>query len=288
MVEGVPFLQGCTPAFKAIGALIRYAGFQDRRRAALDAGGGGAGIALPPDTAGRARALVEAAAGRPLTEREGKQVLALYGIPTTREALATSVDEALAAARTIGYPVALKVEAPGILHKTEAGVVLLDVADEATLEHGFREVLARARAYDPGAEVRGVLVQEMINGGHEVILGMTRDPQFGPIVLLGLGGVFTEVHRDVSLRLPPLEAADVREMIDGLRAAPVLRGARGRPPADAEALADAVVRFSRLCLDVHDLVQEIDVNPLVVRGAGQGVTGVDCLIVPDPGGRPRD
>lgn len=281
MVDGVPFLQGLTPGLKAIGALIRYARFQEARRARLAQATARSDDAREADAStARARALVRAAGGRALTEHEGKEILALYGIPTTREQRATSVEEARRAAREIGYPVALKVDSPEITHKTEAGAVLLDVRDEEALERGFRQVLENARRYAPDAEIRGVLVQEMAHGGHEVILGMKRDPEFGPVVVLGLGGIFVEVLRDAALRLPPLATTDAREMIGDLRAAPVLRGARGRPPADETALAEAIARFSRLCLDLQDLVSEIDVNPLMVFEAGRGVKAVDCLVVP--------
>jgi len=295
-VSGVPFLQGLTPGLKAIGALIRYSQFLEDREARRRAPGDGQGtsngrsgsplesrdgsLATGARTE-QARALVRAAGGRPLTEHEGKQILALYGIPTTREQLATSIEEAYRAARMIGYPVALKVDSPQIVHKTEAGAVVLDVRDENALERGFTQVLENARRYAPAAEIRGVLIQEMIRGGHEVILGMKRDAEFGPIVVLGLGGIFVEVLRDAALRLPPLTATDAQEMIGDLRAAPVLRGARGRPPADEMALVDVIVRFSHLCLDLQDLVAEIDINPLLVSDAGQGVKAVDCLILPN-------
>lgn len=285
MVDGVPFLQGLTPGLKAIGALIRYARFQESRRAQQQLRRGD-GITLADDglavdaRAERARTLVRAAGSRPLTEHEGKEILALYGIPTTREQRATSIQEARRAALTVGYPVALKVDSPEITHKTEARAVLLDVRDDEALERGFQQVLDNARSYAPSAEIRGVLVQEMIRGGHEVILGMKHDPDFGPVVVLGLGGIFVEVVRDAAFRLPPLAPSDARQMINDLRAAPVLRGARGKPPADEGALADVVARFSRLCLDLRGLVRAIDVNPLVVLEEGRGVKAVDCLIVP--------
>ncbi len=285
MVDGTPFLHGLTPGLKAIGALIRYARFQEERRARQELPRGddaslADGRPAVDARVEQARALISAAGGRPLTEHEGKELLALYGIPTTREQRATSIQEARRAAQAIGYPVALKVDSPRITHKTEAGAVLLDVRDEAMLERGFQQVLDNARRYAPDAEIRGVLVQEMVRGGHEVILGMKQDPDFGPVVVLGLGGIFVEILRDVAFRLPPLTAADARQMVDDLRVAPVLRGARGRPPSDEAALADVVARFSHLCLDLRDLVRAIDVNPLVVLEEGRGVKAVDCLIVP--------
>jgi acetyltransferase len=295
IVDGVPFLQGLTPSLKAIGALIRYSRFLDERepRWAGTAEGDVAprvpgslslgdqlGTKDAETRADRARALVRAAGLRPLTEREGKEILALYDIPTTREQLVTSLEDARQAARAIGYPVALKVDSPQIVHKTEAGALLLDVPDDAGLECGFAEVVENARRHNSNAEIRGVLVQEMVRGGHEVILGMKRDPDFGPVIVVGLGGIFVEVLRDVALRLPPLTAGDAGAMIDTLRAAPLLRGVRGRPPADAAALVEAIVRFSELCLDLQGVVSEIDVNPLMVFAGSRGVQVVDCLMLP--------
>lgn len=279
-LDGVPFLQGSEPGLKAVAALIRYAGFQRAR----DTRGPAPARLTPPDAAERARALVRASGGRPLTEREGKAVLALYGIPTSRERLATTADDAVAAAGAIGYPVALKVESPDLLHKTEAGALLLDVRDDGAVREGFARVLAGARRAAPAAELRGVLVQAMAAPGAEVIVGMTRDPQFGPVVACGLGGIWVETLGDVQLLLPPIAEAEARAALGRLRGAPLLRGARGRAAADVDALVDTLRRFGQLCLDLGDLVREIDVNPLILGAPGQGVCAVDCLIVPAPRG----
>ncbi|MDP8925194.1 MAG: acetate--CoA ligase family protein, partial [Chloroflexota bacterium] len=234
-----------------------------------------------PEAVGeRARALVRAAGGRPLTEREGKQILALYDIRTTRETLAGTAEEAGEAARAIGFPVALKVESPDLLHKTEVGAVLLNVADAEQVRMGFARILASARAAAPRADVLGVLVQEMAPSGVETILGMSQDAQLGPVVACGLGGIFVETLEDVQLLLPPVESADARAALGRLRAAQVFQGVRGRPAADVEALVDAVVRFGELCTDLRDVAEEIDVNPLLVLPAGQGVLALDALIVP--------
>ncbi len=255
-LAGVPFLQGSDQGLKAIAALIRYAEFLRRRT-------------QPRERSSRS---IGVPAGRALSERASKAILAQYGIPVTRERLCTSVDEALMAAREIGYPVALKLEAPGLLHKTEAGAVLLDVADEAALREGF----ARLQAL----EIAGAcgLVQEMVAGGVEVLLGMTSDPEFGPVIAVGLGGILVEVLEDVQFLIPPVNAADARAAIGNLRGVQVLHGARGRPPADIGALVDTIVRFSDLCLDLQDTVAEIDINPLIVSQTG--VRAVDALIVP--------
>jgi acetyltransferase len=250
-----PFLQSSEYGLKAIAALIRYADFLRSRSPA------------PPVSAG-----AESLDG-PLTEREAKAILARYGIPVTRERLATSISDAVAAADEIGYPVALKVESPTLLHKTDAGAVELNLADAAAVERGF----ARLSALNV-ADMRGILVQEMVPSGTEVILGMTRDPQFGPVIAVGLGGIFVELLQDVQLLIPPVSTADAQRALEQLRGVRVLHGARGRPPGDIRALLDAIVKFSTLCLDYADAVDEIDINPLIVLP--NGVKAVDCLIVP--------
>lgn len=277
-LNGVPFLQGTENSLRAIRSLIRYAEFQRTRSAATQQ------IDHDPERAEQARAMVRASAGRALVEREAKELLSLYGIPVTAERLATTAEEAVAAADAIGYPVVLKIESPDIMHKTEAGGVLLGLTDAEAVRAGFAQIIERARAYDPTAELRGVLVQEMVpSGRHELILGMTQDASFGPAVAVGLGGIFVETLKDVALGVPPLREHDARALLSGLRAAPILEGhgARGQGPADLDAVVDVLARFSQLCHDLRDDVSEIDINPLVAFGPGQGVRVVDCLIVPE-------
>jgi acetate---CoA ligase (ADP-forming) len=277
-LDGVPFLQGSEYGLLAAAALVRYAAFQ---RARAEAPAASRPRRAPAAAAERARALIEAAGGRPLTERQAKAVLALYGIRVTRERLATTPDEAVDAAGALGYPVALKVESPDILHKTEAGGLALDVRDGAGVREAFGRVLANARRHTPGADIRGVLVQEMVPAGREVLVGMSRDPQFGPIVACGLGGVLVETLRDVQLLPPPLTEPEVRATLARLRGYPVLLGTRGAGAADLDALVDVLLRFADLVGDLGDLVREIDVNPLVVYQSGAGACAVDCVIVPE-------
>ncbi len=274
--DGVPFLQGADNGLRAVRSLMQYAEFQRMRSA------GERVPATATAVAGQAQARVAAAGGAPLVERAAKDILALYGIPVTRESLATTADAAIAAARAIGYPVALKIESPDIAHKTEAGGVLLDVRDDAAVRVGFTTIIANARRYNPDAQIAGVLVQEMVSGGREMILGMTRDPAYGPAVMVGLGGVFVEVLQDIALGVPPLTDRDSRAMLARLRSAAILdgSGARGAAPADTDAVVEILGKFSRLCLDLGDLVQEIDINPLLVFDSGYGARVVDCLIVP--------
>ncbi|MBI1965284.1 MAG: acetate--CoA ligase family protein [Betaproteobacteria bacterium] len=213
-----------------------------------------------------------------VTEYAAKRILAEYGIPVTCEELATGAQEAIAIARRIGYPVALKVQSPDIPHKTEARAVRLAIASDAELATAYAEVVKNAKAHQPGAKIEGVLVQEMAGEGVEAILGVTHDALFGPAVMFGLGGIFAEVLKDVSFRLAPVTMSAAREMIEEVAGYPLLAGARGKPRADMGALADAIVRLSALAVDLKDHVAELDVNPLFVFPEGRGVKAADALI----------
>jgi acyl-CoA synthetase (NDP forming) len=215
-----------------------------------------------------------------VAEYEAKKVLAEYGIAVTQEELATSRDQALAIARKIGYPVAIKVQSPDISHKTEAKAVKLGLSSDAELAAAYDEVLANAKAYNAKAHIDGVLVQEMLRGGTEAILGITNDPLFGPAVMFGLGGIFAEIMKDVSFRLAPVTLSMAREMIAEIKGYPLLTGARGRAHADVDALADAIVKLSALAVDLKDHVAELDINPLFVMERGKGVKAADALIRP--------
>ncbi|MBI3068506.1 MAG: acetate--CoA ligase family protein [Betaproteobacteria bacterium] len=225
------------------------------------------------------RALLSGRAGD-ISEYAAKRVLAAYGIPVTREELAANKEEALAAARRIGYPVTIKVQSPDVPHKTEARAIRLGIASDGELAAAYEEVLSNARAYEKGARIEGVLVQEMVKDGLEAILGVTNDRLFGPAVMFGLGGIFAEVLKDVSFRLAPVTRSVALDMIREIKGYPVLAGARGRRPADIEALAEAIVRLSALAVDLERDLAELDVNPLFVFPEGEGVKAGDALIKP--------
>ena len=213
-----------------------------------------------------------------VAEHRAKRVLTEYGIPVTREALATTKAQALAAAQGIGYPVTLKIQSADISHKTEARAVALGIEDDEKLARAYDAVVANALAYKPDAKIDGVLVQEMVTGGIEAIAGIVNDPLFGPAIMFGLGGVFAEVLNDVAFRLAPVTPSAAREMIADIKGHAVLAGARGRPPADVDALADVLVKLSALALDLEEHVAELDINPLFVMGQGRGVKAADALI----------
>lgn len=214
------------------------------------------------------------------SEAGAKAALAQAGISVPSEHVVTSRDAALAAARALGYPVVLKIVSPDIAHKTEVGGVVVGLASDAQLAEAHDAMLARVAALAPQARITGVLVAPMLQGGTELILGARRDPVFGPVVMVGLGGIFAEVFHDVALQTAPVSEAQALAMLRSLRSFPLLDGARGRPRADVAAAAQAVAALSRFAVQHADQVAEIDINPLVVLEAGRGAVALDALLVP--------
>jgi len=212
-----------------------------------------------------------------MTERASKAALAAYGIRVTREALATDLAGAEAAAAQIGYPVALKIESPDIPHKTEAGVVRLNIHNASDLRHAYDEITGAAGRVQPAPRIAGVLVAEMVKPGLEIVIGASIDPQFGPLITVGLGGVLVELLRDVQVGLAPVTQAEARHMIDSLKGRQLFDGFRGAPPANIGALTDMVVRLSELIADHRERISEIDINPVLLTIDG-GVA-VDALLV---------
>ncbi|HTT78052.1 MAG TPA: acetate--CoA ligase family protein, partial [Stellaceae bacterium] len=269
---GIPCYTAMPSCARAIRSLVDYAAFQERiaRRAAE-------APAPPAARAEVARAL--AAAGPVLTEIASKELLARYGVKPPPEALAASEGEAVAAAAKIGGAVALKVQSPDILHKTEAGAVVLGAGGAAAVRAAYRRVMANAVNFAPGARIDGVLVQRMAPPGIEMILGVHRDPDFGPLVMVGLGGIHAEVLKDVAFAPVPLGPDEALDLIAQLRGAALLDGVRGAKPADKDALADLIVALSHFAADHAELIEEIDLNPVIVHAAGEGLSVVDALIV---------
>ena len=209
-----------------------------------------------------------------LGEHQARRLLSACGLPLPASILAGAEDEAAAAAGEIGYPVVMKVSSEDILHKSDAGGVRIGLRDETSLRAAFSEVLDNARAYNADADIDGVLVQQMVTGGTEVIVGMNRDPQFGPLIMFGLGGIYVELLKDVVFGVAPLGERDARNMIDGIKAARILEGFRGQAPADLDALVDCILRVSYLATEWPELT-ECDINPLKVFDAGKGVMALD-------------
>ncbi len=271
--NGIPCYDTPGQTARALGALVKYGQFLRKAEGKQVTAVGR--LHAPETGLGWLREV----SSQSLTERESKKVLQAYGIPVTREGLATTAAEAGELAEKIGFPVCVKVESPQIMHKTEAGAVCLNLSSREKVETAFREVLANTRNYNPSAEIRGVVVQEMAGQGIEVIVGVNTDSLFGPVVIFGLGGIFVEVLKDVSRRIVPLSRADAEEMVSEIKGFPLLKGVRGRPPADIDALVDVLLKVSRLAVDLREDISELDINPLMVLPRGQGVMVADALAI---------
>ncbi|MGL4966915.1 MAG: acetate--CoA ligase family protein [Inquilinus sp.] len=213
-----------------------------------------------------------------LTAPEARELCEAWQIPIPKEALATTADQAAAQAEAIGFPVVLKIVSPQILHKTEAGGVLVGVKSADDVRAGFRRIVESAGRYDPKAEILGVQVQQMLVGGQEVIVGAVTDPSFGKLVAFGLGGVLVEVLKDITFRLAPVDHDEALSMLDGIQAAAILKGVRGAPPVDREALSDLIVKVSQLVDAVPEIV-ELDLNPVFART--DGAIAADVRVVVD-------
>ncbi|WP_199231579.1 acetate--CoA ligase family protein [Azospirillum sp. TSO35-2] len=235
-------------------------------------------VRRPADVVRRLLDSAKAEGRNTLTAPEAKELCDLYGIPVPGEGLARSADEAVRLAESLGFPVVLKIVSPQILHKTEAGGVLVGVRNADAVRDGYTTIMERARTYDPKAELIGVQVQQMVKGGTEVIVGSITDQSFGKLVAFGLGGVLVEVLKDITFRLAPVTRQDALSMLDGIQAAEMLKGVRGGKPVDRAALADLIVNVSRLVDEVPEIV-ELDLNPVFARE--DGATAADVRVVLD-------
>lgn len=213
-----------------------------------------------------------------LTEYESKKILAEAGIAITREDLAGTSDAAVAAAETLGYPVVLKIQSPDVPHKSDAGGVYLGAKTQEEVRAGYHRIVKSVTTAHPEARIDGVLVQEMVSDGLEVIVGMVHDVQFGPLVMLGMGGIFVEVFKDAAFRLPPLVGDDVSEMLAELKGGALLEGLRGNQPYDVDALVECVVRFGDFVAQTAGQFSAVEMNPVMVRPCGRGIIVADALI----------
>jgi acyl-CoA synthetase (NDP forming) len=211
-----------------------------------------------------------------LTEVESKQVLQQAGIPVAVAVLALDARAAAKAAQAMGFPAVLKVVSPDVAHKSDVGGVRLGLESKEDVERAFDEIMDAVRAAQPDARIDGVAVQRMAPPGTEVIVGMSKDPQFGPVMMFGLGGILVEVLKDVAFRIVPLEPKDAREMVREIKGFPVLEGVRGQPPADVAALENLILKLSDFIED-HPEIEELDLNP--VFAYPDGVLAVDARIV---------
>ena len=228
-----------------------------------------------PDTKRTAAAaqLLQAATGKQLNEQQACAVFGALGVTQAQTGVMADANAKV----DIGYPVVAKILSPDIAHKTDAGGVVLNIADAAALKQAAQDILTRVKANHPDAKLNGILVQRMERGLAEVIVGYKRDPQVGPLVVIGVGGIFAEVYKDIAMRLAPVTSETAMQMIDEVKGLAVIRGYRGLPRGDCAALAQAVAAFSQLA--AFDDIAEAEINPLMVKAESEGVVAVDGLIV---------
>ena len=266
---GVLLFDEPTRAVRAAAALVYFAE-QSRRAALADAPPALPAGALPPPA-------------RAVNEVQAKAILASAGVAAVAERIAADEESAVREAMALGYPVVLKIASADIAHKSEIGGVIVGLADEAQLRKAFRTLIQRAATHAPQARVDGVVVARMAERGVETILGVVRDPVFGAVVMFGLGGVFVEAFQDVAFRVAPFGVDEARAMIGEVKGRVLLRGVRGQPPADEDALAAALAALSVYAARHADAIESIDINPLLVLPRGRGVQALDALIVPKTG-----
>jgi acetate---CoA ligase (ADP-forming) len=210
-------------------------------------------------------------------DAEARTVLEAYHIPLPKSGLSATADEAVALAESIGYPVVMKIASPDILHKSDIGGIKLNIMSAGEVRDAFDLLTYRGRRHMPDATIWGCQVQQQVKGGREVIIGVNRDPQFGPLIMFGLGGIYVEALKDVTFRVAPIDRREATEMLSEIRSWRLLRGVRGEKPSDQKAIVDTLLRISQLVTDFPEIV-ELDINPLMVFEEGRGVLGIDMRL----------
>ena len=221
---------------------------------------------------------VKASGRNQIGDAEARDILDAYKIPQPASMLCKTADEAVTFAEKIGFPVVMKITSPDILHKTDVGGVKVGLKNAAEVREAFDTMIARAKEAKPQADIWGCLIQQMLKGGKEIIVGMNRDPQFGPLVMFGLGGIYVEVLKDVAFRIAPFSRQEAHDMMKEIRSYKLLTGVRGQAASDIDGIADALLKLSQLVTDFPEIL-EMDINPLMVFDEGQGVMGIDMRLV---------
>ena len=270
---GIPVFIWPEPAVGCVSELIGYASARERNATSP--------LVRPDGPVAEGAAVLSRVsnAGRDaFYEHEAKDLLSAYGVNVPGQFLASTEDDlARVAVELRDVPVAMKIVSQDILHKSDAGGVKLKISGEAAMREAYREIIANARAYDPDADVHGVLVAPMAQSGVEIIIGVVHDPMFGPVMMFGLGGIFVEVLKDVSFRALPMSRADAHEMVEDIQSSKILDGVRGGLPVDKPALEDLMMKISQLAL-AHPEIKEIDLNPVILRSDGYDVVDARMIL----------
>ena len=214
---------------------------------------------------------------RSLLETEAKELLKEYGIPVPNFKLIKSENEIIGLAKEINFPIVMKIVSPDIIHKTDAGGVKVGIKDEKEAELAYQEIISKVKKYNKEAQILGVITYSMISKATEIIIGMIKDPHFGPVVMFGLGGIFVEVLKDISFRILPIEERDAGEMITGIKGYEILKGARGNPPRDIQAIKEVLLKVSKLTTENPE-INEIDLNPIFVFEKGLQVVDARMIL----------
>jgi acyl-CoA synthetase (NDP forming) len=268
--DHIPHYQFPENAARAMAAMVEFSQWSTRPQGE---------VTTFPDVKPQAvREILDRVRARPtrfVSEPEGHEILKAYGLPVPEFRLCKTAEDGLKAAKEIGYPVVLKIVSPDILHKTEFGGVRVNITDDARMEAEFAGLLDTVNARKPDADIWGVLVQKMAPKGTETILGMNRDPHFGPVLMFGLGGILVEVLKDVTFRIAPLNDISTNSMVYGIKAVKILQGYRGEPPRDIPKIKECLQRLSQLVTDFKE-IDELDMNPLLVYEQGKGALVLDA------------
>ena len=259
-------------AVAALGAMYRYWNWRKQPTVEIE------DLPADKDAVSKLFATVRQDGRATIGDTEAQTILKAYGITTPHSAVAATADEAVTACREIGYPVVMKIASPDILHKSDVGGIIVGVKSDDEARQAFGTLIQRARAHKPDATIWGAQIQEMVTNAREVIIGMSRDPQFGPLVMFGLGGIYVEVLKDVIFRVAPMSRLQATQMVEAIRSYKLLAGVRGQAPSDVEAIVETILRVSQLVTDFPEIA-ELDINPLLVREKGQGAVAVDMRLI---------
>ena len=257
----IPYYTYAEGAIRALAAMIRFSKWADSPNGEIHK------FRVKKSKVKKILDAVKADQRSNLLEEEGQEILKAYGLPMPQSVLARTADEAVLAARNIGYPVVLKIASPQIIHKSDAGGVKVNLVDDNQVRGAFETVTANAKKYDATAEIMGVLVVEMVKGGKEMIIGSKQEPGFGPVIMLGMGGIYVEILKDVTFRLAPVTDMESNDMIASIKTQKLLQGVRGEKPSDVAKLSECIQRLSQLVTD-FDEIKELDMNPVLVMERG--------------------
>jgi 4-hydroxybutyrate---CoA ligase (ADP-forming) len=268
---GIPHFMFAEPAIKALYGMYSYRNWIASPRGVLR------GFGVDKERVKSILDKIKLEGRKNALEEEGYGVLSSYGFSTPKGILGTTEEECAKAANQIGYPIVMKIVSPDIIHKSDAGGVKVGLKNEKEIRSAFREIMDNAKAYKAEASIKGVLIQEMITSAKEVILGAKQDPLFGPLVMVGLGGIYVEVLKDVVFRLAPIDEQEAEKMVNSIKAIKLLKGVRGEAPSDLTSVVDSLLRLSQLITDFPE-IEEFDINPLLVLESGKGVRVADVRI----------